>query len=85
MKKLNLEKSIYDLTQEYPELINILKDLGFAGLANPVLRRSVGRITTLPEGCQKHGKVLSEVLEKLKAEGFETVMGGNRRSNETKI
>lgn len=28
-KKLNLTKSVYELTQEYPELIDIMAGLGF--------------------------------------------------------
>ena len=29
MKEINLEKSVYELTEAYPELIDILKELGF--------------------------------------------------------
>jgi hypothetical protein len=71
MKKIDLNKSVHDLTQEHPELIGILKDLGFSGVANPVIRRTLGKITTIPEGCKRMGKDLNEVIKKLKGEGFE--------------
>ena len=29
-KKLDLSKSVYELTQEYPELIDIMAELGFS-------------------------------------------------------
>lgn len=35
MKRLDLSKSVYELTEEYPELIDILKELGFPGVKNP--------------------------------------------------
>lgn len=71
MKKVDLNKSAYELTQEYPELIEILKDLGFLGVGNPIIRRTLGKVTTIPEGCRKQGKDLNEVINKLKEKGFQ--------------
>ena len=71
MKKIDLNKSIYELTEEFPELIEILKDMGFIGVINPLVRKTIGRKTTLPGGCKKQGKDLEEVFRKLKDEGFE--------------
>ncbi len=31
MKEIDLKKSVYELTKTYPELIDILKELGFLG------------------------------------------------------
>ncbi len=71
MKEIELNKSVYELTETYPELIGVLKELGFLGVANPVVRKTLGRKITIPQGCQKQGKDLSKVIEKLKEEGFE--------------
>lgn len=76
---IDLTKSVYDLTEEYPQLIDILKNLGFLGLANPVTRSTLGKVTTIPQGCKLQGKDLSEVIEHLKAHGFE-VVGDTRPS-----
>ncbi len=70
MKEIDLEKSIYELTEAHPELIQALKELGFAGAANPVVRRTLGRTMTLPEGCRRQGRDLAEVLRELAARGF---------------
>ncbi|MCL5985991.1 MAG: DUF1858 domain-containing protein [Actinobacteria bacterium] len=70
MKEINLDKSVYELTEQYPELIDILKELGFLGVINPIIRKTLGRKTTIPEGCKKQGKDLKEVIEKLKEKGF---------------
>ena len=69
-KEINLNKSIYELTGQYPELIEILKELGFLGVRNPVIRQTLGKVTTIPQGCKKQGKDLKEVVEKLKEKGF---------------
>lgn len=74
MKELDLTKSVYELTETYPELINILKELGFAGLANPIVRNTLGRKTTIPEGSRKQGKNLADVVKVLEEKGF-TVRG----------
>ena len=71
MKKIDLNKSIYELTEEYPELIEVLKNIGFIGVINPLVRKTIGRKTTLLEGCKKQGKDLRVVIQKLKDEGFE--------------
>lgn len=70
MKEIDLRKSIYELTEEYPELIEIMKELGFAGIAFPVVRKTLGRKTTLPEGCRKQGNDLNEVINHLESLGF---------------
>ena len=73
MKKIDLSKSLYDLTDEYPELIPILKEMGFLGVANPVTRNTLGRMTTIPEGCEKQGKDLQEVISELEKAGFTVI------------
>lgn len=73
MKKLDLSKSVYDLTEKYPELIDIFKELGFSGVKNPIVRKTLGRVTTIPQGCKRQGKDLSEIINKLKEKGFEII------------
>ena len=70
MKEIDLSKSVFELTEAYPELIDILKDLGFFGVANAVVRNTLGRVTTIPQGCQKQGQDLAEVTRKLEEKGF---------------
>ncbi|MEM3421508.1 MAG: DUF1858 domain-containing protein [Candidatus Hadarchaeum sp.] len=73
MKKIDLNKSVYELTEEYPELIDILNELGFLGVKNPIVRKTLGRATTIPQGCKRQGKDLNEVISKLKEKGFEII------------
>lgn len=70
MKEIDLKNSVYELTEAYPELFQILKELGFLGVANPLVRKTLGRVTTIPQGCEKQGKDLNEVIKKLEEKGF---------------
>ena len=71
MKEIDLKKSLYELTEAYPELIKILKGMGFFGVANPLVRKTLGRVTTIPQGCEKQKKDLDEVIKELQEAGFE--------------
>jgi hypothetical protein len=73
MKKLDLSKTVYELTEEYPELVEILKELGFLGVKSPIVRKTLGRVTTIPQGCKRQGKDLNEVINKLKEKGFDVI------------
>jgi hypothetical protein len=70
MKEIDLKDNVFQLTEAYPELITLLKDLGFLGVGNVVARHTLGKVTTIPQGCQKQGKDLAEVVRKLEEAGF---------------
>ena len=70
-KSINLTKTVFELTEQYPELLGILKDMGFLGIANPVMRNTVGRVMTIPKGCEKMGMDLETVKKAIEKEGFE--------------
>jgi len=69
-KNVDLDKTLYDLTTEYPELIDILFELGFMGVKNPVMRESHGKQMTVRTGCGHLGIDLGEVAAALRAKGF---------------
>lgn len=69
-KKLDLSKSVYELTEEYPELIDILASLGFSEIKNSVMRSSVGKIMTIPKGASLKGISMSKVVFTLMSKGF---------------
>ena len=73
MKTVDLRKSIYEVTEQYPELIPVLKELGFLGVASPVARSTLGRATTIPQGCKRLGIDLEEVIRALKKMGYDPV------------
>jgi len=70
LKHIDLKKNVYELTETYPELIEVLKEMGFLGVANPLARKTLGKVTTIPQGCKKQGEDLNEVIKKLVELGF---------------
>ena len=73
MKELDLNKSVFDLTEQYPELIDFLKETGFAGLAFPAVRKTLGKKMTLPAGCEKQKIELAVVISQLEDLGYKVI------------
>ncbi len=71
MKKVDLNKTIYEVTEEYPELVEILAELGFVGVRNPIMRNTVGRKTRIIDGAKLLKIDLDKIIEALKLKGFE--------------
>lgn len=70
MKKIDIDKTLYELTMQYPELIDILAGIGFMGVKNPIIRKTIGKKTTLREGCKKQKKNLDDVVKTLEGNGY---------------
>jgi len=73
MKVIDGNKSVYELTNQYPELIEILAGLGFLGVKNPLVRNTLGRTTTLRDGCKKQQKDIQQVKKVLEEKGFKVI------------
>jgi hypothetical protein len=71
MKQINLNSNIYDLTSEYPEIIDIMVGLGFKDMANPFMLKTAGKVMTIPKGCSMKSIELSTVVKALEDKGFE--------------
>ncbi|MCR5641361.1 MAG: DUF438 domain-containing protein [Lachnospiraceae bacterium] len=69
-KKLNLNKSVYELTNQYPELIAVLADLGFTEITKEVARNTVGKLMTIPKGAMVKGIDMVDVVLALKNRGY---------------
>ncbi len=69
-KKLDLSKSVYDLVQEYPEVIDIMKGLGFTEITNKVMLHSVGKIMTIPKGAKMKGISMMDIVGAFMKAGF---------------
>lgn len=69
-KHINLDLSIYELVKQYPELIDIMKTLGFSDISKPVMLHSVGKIMTIPKGAKMKNISMNEILMELDKNGF---------------
>jgi DUF438 domain-containing protein len=70
-KKIDLNKSVYELTKEYPELIDIMAGLGFTEITKKAMINSVGKLMTIPKGAKMKNISMMDVVTALMANGFE--------------
>ena len=72
-KTADLNKTLYELTKEYPELVEILFGLGFMGVKNPVMLETHGKQMTVKTGCGHLGLDPAKVAAALRAAGFTVI------------
>ena len=70
-KILDLDKSVAFLVKEYPEVADIMADLGFTEIKNPAMLASVGRIMNLKKGSQMKKIPMEEIVRAFREKGFE--------------
>lgn len=70
MKKIDLNRSVYDNVTEYPELAEILFSLGFKDVVNKAILHSMGRIMTIPKACDMKKISFDAVKDTLRENGF---------------
>lgn len=69
--KIDLSKSVYELVNEYPDLISIMKDLGFDKITEPGMLATVGRFMTIQKGAGMKKISMEKVEEILRMHGYE--------------
>ncbi len=73
MKPLDLNRSVHDLVKEYPELQQIMYDLGFTEINKKAMLNSIGKIMTIPKGAKMKGISMLDVVSTLTSNGFQLV------------
>lgn len=69
-KRINLKENVYQLTQRYPELIELMASLGFTEIRKKAVRMSVGKVMTLTRGAAMKGIPMERITAMLEANGF---------------
>ena len=64
---------VAQVVDKHPEVLDVLVDLGFKPLANPIMRHTVGRKTSLRMGSKLAGIKLETIIATLEANGYEVV------------
>ena len=74
MKKLiDLNRTVFELVQDYPELVEIMAKLGFTEITKKPVLNSVGKLMTIPKGAKMKNIPMMDVVTALMANGFELV------------
>lgn len=72
MKKLlDLDKNVEALCTQFPELKEILADLGFKDIVKPLVLNTMGRIMTIPRGSAMKEIPMDRIIEVLEENGFQ--------------
>lgn len=70
-KVIDLSKSVYEICIENPEVIDIMKDLGFEDIAKPGMLKTAGRFMTLPKGAALKQVSFEKLKETLINKGYQ--------------
>lgn len=81
-KEIDLNKTVAELVKEYPEVKEVMIQLGFKDLANPVALQIMGRKVTIPQGAAMKGIPMERIVLSFEAHGF-TVKGQEPSVSET--
>jgi hypothetical protein len=68
---IDLNKPIKALVTEYPEIIDIMKRIGFESITNPAMLNTAGRVMTLVKGAKMKNIDLEIVKSEFIQSGFE--------------
>ncbi|MBQ6735683.1 MAG: DUF438 domain-containing protein [Lachnospiraceae bacterium] len=69
-KKIDFTKSVYELTQENPEIVGIMARLGFTEITKKAMLNSVGKLMTVPKGAKMKGIPMEEIIRAFEEKGF---------------
>lgn len=64
---------VAEVVDKHPEVLDILVDLGFKPLANPIMRNTLGRKASLKMGSKLAGIKIEDIVATLEANGYEVV------------
>lgn len=71
IKTIDFSKTVYELCKEDPQVIEIMKELGFEQITNPASLNTVGRFMTLPQGAAMRGIDLERIKDEFIKRGYE--------------
>ena len=85
MKKvLDLKKTVAELVEENPEVKEIMAQIGFKEITNPVALNVMGRIMTIPRGAAVKGIDLAKVIAVFEEHGY-TVLSEDGASRQGRL
>ena len=83
MKKIDLTKSLYESVKEYPEIVNIMADLGFKEILNKGALELMGRVVSIEKGAKIRNIDINKIKQAFIDNGFKIV--GSKEKEKTNI
>lgn len=81
MKNISINEPVASLVKKYPDLKNILKDIGFSEITNPLALSSLGKIISIKKGAGIKNIDLDIIREKLQEGGFNLIEDEGPKDN----
>ncbi|MEL7604293.1 MAG: DUF1858 domain-containing protein [Bacillota bacterium] len=78
MKTIDLRQPVQKLCTEYPELKDIMREMGFADITKPGMLATAGRFMTIPKGAAMRKIGMDTIRQTLKDNGFEILEEGEQ-------
>ncbi|KZL92779.1 DUF1858 domain-containing protein [Clostridium magnum] len=73
-KVIDLSKTVYQLYKEDPEVIEIMKEIGFESISDPAKLNTVGRFVTIPKGAEMKGIEIEKIKDEFIKRGYSVKM-----------
>jgi hypothetical protein len=70
-KTVDLSKSIHDICALYPEIKELMQNLGFTDIVKPGMLGTAGRFMTIPKGAAMKGISLEKIKAEFQKEGYQ--------------
>lgn len=70
---IDLSIPVAEVIEKQPEVLDVLVELGFKPLANPVMRNTVGRVVSIKKGAGMNSIDLNKIKQTLELNGYEVV------------
>ena len=69
-KKLDTNKNVYELCKEYPEIKDILVDLGLDAIKNPIMFNTMAKVMTIEKASKTKNIDMEKIIKKFEEKGF---------------
>jgi hypothetical protein len=69
-KTMDFTRTVYEICRDNPEVIEIMKSLGFENITNPAMLNTAGRFVTIPKGAAMKGIELEKIKEEFIKRGY---------------
>jgi len=68
--EIDLSKTVYELSREYPEIVDIMKELGFESITKEGMLKTAGSFMTIPKGAAMKGISMEKISQAFESKGY---------------
>ena len=69
-KKINLNETVFSLCDKYPEVKDIMAELGFTDIVKPGMINTAGRIMTIAKGAKMKNIPIEKIRSLFEERGY---------------